>query len=52
MKFMGIFLALILFLLPCLYYNASGVVSLGHQAGRVLSMSYGSLISDVSRVVD
>jgi hypothetical protein len=50
MKFLKIFIALIMLFLPCLYYNPSGVVLLGYQVAQVMETSYTSLIIDLSNI--
>ena len=66
MKFSKIFIALLMLFLPCLYYNPSGVfslgdqlchnpsdvVSLGYQVGHVMEISYKSLLVDISKIGD
>ncbi len=50
MKSLKIFIALIIFFLPCLYYNPSGVILLGYQIAQVMETSYNSLIVDISKI--
>lgn len=50
MKSLKIIIVLILFFLPCLYYNPSGVVLLGYQIAQVMETSYNSLIVDISKI--
>ena len=65
MKFSKILIALLILFSPCLYYNSSGifslgdqlcdnpsdVVSLGYQVGQVMKISYSMLLVDISKVV-
>lgn len=65
MKFSKIVIIFLILFFPCLYYNSSGVislgdqlyhdpsdvVSLGYQAGQVMEISYNMLIVDILKVV-
>ena len=65
MKFSKILIALLFLFSPCLYYNLSGVFSLGdqflnhpldvislsNQVGQVIEVSYSMLLADISIVV-
>jgi len=65
MKFSKILIALLILFSPCLYYNSSGVFSLGDQlfsnpsdvvslsdqVGQVMEVSYRKLLEDISNVV-
>ena len=65
MKFSKILIALLILFSPCLYYNSSGVFSLGdqlshnpsdvvslsYQVGQVMEVSYRKLLEDISNVV-
>lgn len=65
MKFSKILIVLLFLFSPCLYYNSSGVfslgdqlshdpsdvVSLGYQVGQVMEISYRMLLVDISKVV-
>lgn len=50
MKFLKILAVLTILVLPCLYYNPSGLVSLGRQVANVLEISYLSLFDDLSKI--
>jgi hypothetical protein len=65
MKFSKILIVLLILFSPCLYYNSSGVfslgdqlyhdpsdvVSLGYKVGQVMEISYSMLLVDISKVV-
>ena len=65
MKFSKLLIVLLILFFPCLYYNSSGVFSLGdqlfdhpldvvslsNQVGQVMEVSYSMLLADISRVV-
>ena len=65
MKLSKILIALLILFFPCLYYNSSGVFSLGgqlfdnpsnvvslsEQVGGVMEVSYRMLLVDISKVV-
>ena len=65
MKFSKILIVLLILFSPCLYYNSSGVFSLGdqlyhdpsdvvslsYQVGQVMEISYSMLLVDISKVV-
>jgi len=50
MKFLKIFFVFMMFFLPCLYYNPSGVFSLGYQVTQVMEVSYSSLIDGIYKI--
>lgn len=50
MKSLKILVVVTILMLPCLYYNPSGIVSVGHQAAQVVESSYLSLIADLSNI--
>ena len=50
MKSLKIMIAVTILMLPCLYYNPSGIVALGHQVAQVVETSYVSLIDDLSKI--
>ena len=65
MKLSKILIALLILFFPCLYYNSSGVFSLGgqlfdnpsnvvslsEQVGGVMEVSYRMLLVDISKIV-
>jgi hypothetical protein len=65
MKFSKILITLLILFSPCLYYNSSGVFSLGDQlyrnssdvvslsdqVGQIIEVSYSMLFADISKVV-
>lgn len=50
MRVASIFIALGMLFLPCLYYNSSGLVSVGYEMAKVMEKSYISLIADISEI--
>ena len=50
MKKMMIFVAVLVIVLPCFFYNPSGVVSLGYNALHVVEVSFRSMVVDLYRV--
>jgi hypothetical protein len=50
MKVINILIALGTLFLPCLYYNSSGLVSVGYEMAQVMEKSYISLIADISEI--
>lgn len=50
MKALKILVALTILIFPCLYYNPSGVVSVGYHVADVVEISYVSLLNDLSKI--
>jgi hypothetical protein len=50
MKVFKIFISLGASFLPCLCYNPSGVVSVGHDMAQVIEKSYISMIADIPEI--
>jgi len=48
---MMIFIVVMVIILPCIFYNPSGVISLGNNAVNVVEASFRSMVDDIYRVL-